>query len=73
MRELRQHGGKISHRDLLRNLRSQDYGERFWKMVYRGGIDGNWFREFTEPGKRGQTKKMVGLVKESVRSGPSDD
>jgi hypothetical protein len=54
-------------------IRSQDYGERFWKMVYRGGIEGNWFREFTEPGKRGQTKKMVGLVKESVRSGPSDD
>jgi hypothetical protein len=73
IREIRQHGGKITHRDLIRDLRAQDYGDRFWKMVYDNAIRANWIREFTEPGKRGQTKKMVGLVKESVRSGPSDD
>jgi len=73
IREIRQNGGKITHRDLIRDLRAQDYGDRFWKMVYDNAIRANWIREFTEPGKRGQTKKMVGLVKESVRSGPSDD
>jgi hypothetical protein len=73
IREIRQHGGKMTTRELYKTLHAEDYGQRFWKMVYNGGIDGNWFREFTEPGKRGQTKKMVGLVKESVRGGPADD
>ncbi len=73
IREIRQQGGKMTRRDLIRDLRAQDYGPRFWDAVYNGAIRANWIREFTEPGKRGQTKKMVGLVKESVRGGPSDD
>jgi hypothetical protein len=73
IREIRQHGGRMTTRELDRSLHSNDYGSRFWNMVYTGAIKSNYIREFTEPGKRGQTKKMVGLVKDSFRLGPEDD
>ena len=48
------------------------FGDRFWNMVYGGAIKADRIREFTEPGARGQTRKMVGLVKDDVRLGEAD-
>jgi len=72
VREIRQHGGKMTRREFAQALHPQDYGERFWNTVYGNAIRGNWIREFTEPGGRGQTRKMIGLVKEDVRWGPAE-
>jgi len=72
VREIRQHGGKMTRREFAQALHPQDYGERFWNTVYGNAIRGNWIREFTEPGARGQTRKMIGLVKEDVRWGPAE-
>jgi len=70
LREIRQNGGKMTRRDFARALHPEEYGSRVWTNVYRGAIAGDYIREFTEPGARGQTRKMIGLVKEDVRFGP---
>jgi len=70
VREIRQHGGKMTRREFVQNLNAQHYGDRFWKTVYYGAITADHFREFVEPGARGQTRKMIGLVKDDVRFGP---
>jgi len=72
LRLLRQHGGKMTRREFNQLMHPEDYGLRFWNMVYKIAIQENWIREFTEQGKRGQTRKMIGLVKQSVRDGPRD-
>jgi hypothetical protein len=70
LRELSQNGGKMTRRDFAKNMNSNLYGDRFWNTVYGGALKADRIREFTEPGARGQTRKMIGLVKEDVRLGP---
>jgi hypothetical protein len=64
LRELRQNQGKLSYRDLCRNLDYGRYGTRLWKSVYQGLVGHGETVEFDEirtPGKR--ATRMVGLVK----------
>ncbi len=70
LRELRQHGGKMTRREFSQAMHPEEYGSRIWTNVYRGAIAGDYIREFTEPGTRGQVKKMIGLVRDDVRLGP---
>ena len=70
LRELRQHGGKMTRREFSQAMHPEEYGSRVWTTVYKGAVAGDYIREFTEPGARGQIKKMVGLVKGDVRLGP---
>jgi hypothetical protein len=72
LRELRQHGGKMTRREFNQNMHPQEYGDRFWNNVYGSAIKADRIREFNEPGARGQTRKMIGLVKEDVRWGPAE-
>ena len=63
-RELKQHRGKLSYRDLCRNLDFMRHGMRVWDQAYRGLSNAGLIFEFPEAktlGKR--TTRMVGLVK----------
>jgi hypothetical protein len=64
IRELQQHRGKMTYRELCRNLDYTRYGLDVWQRAYRTmlteGIIGE-FPEATTPGKR--PAKMVGLLK----------
>jgi hypothetical protein len=73
LREIRQHGGKMPTRELDRNLNANRHGARFWNSVYGNMLKADMIREFSEPGKRGQTRKMIGLVKDSYRYGSDED
>jgi hypothetical protein len=70
LRELRQHGGKMTRRELYRAMHAEEYGDRFWRTVYGGALGANHIREFKERGAHGQIKHMVGLVKDDVQFGP---
>jgi hypothetical protein len=66
IRELRQHSGKMPHRDLCRNLDYTRYGTTVWRKAYYGLMGGNdativEFDESRTPGKR--ASKMVGLLR----------
>jgi len=64
IRELRQNRGKMSYRDLCRNLDFGRYGIRMWKAAYYGLVSHGDIVEFQEvrtAGKR--ATRMVGLVK----------
>jgi len=68
IRELRQNRGKMSYRQLCRNLDFERYGLDVWNRAYRtmlpyGNDEGVIFewREQTTPGKR--ATRMVGLIK----------
>jgi hypothetical protein len=64
LRELRQNRGKLSYRELCRNLDFGRYGMRLWRAVYHGLVNHGDVVEFQEcrtPGKR--ATRMVGLVK----------
>ena len=73
IREIRQNGGKMNKRDFDKAMHPEEYGDRMWSTVYGNAIRFDRIREFSEKGKRGQTRKMIGLVKDDVRLGPADD
>jgi hypothetical protein len=68
LRELRQHRGKMSYRELCLNLDYSRYGIDVWNRAYRTmlpygddeGIIAEWHEQRT-PGKR--AIRMVGLIK----------
>jgi hypothetical protein len=70
LREIRQRGGKMTRREFAQNMHPEQHGDRMWNNVYQGAIRADRIREFTEPGTRGQIRKMVGIVKDDVRLGP---
>lgn len=64
IRELRQHGGKMPHRDLCRNLDYARYGTSVWRKAFYGLVNDGTIAQFQEsrtPGKR--KTEMVGLLK----------
>ena len=63
-RELRKNAGKMTYRALYQDLHANRYGDRFWKETYRASLDADRIVEWKEPGKRGQTRRMVGIPKQ---------
>jgi len=45
------------------------YGDRFWNTVYYGALKADRFRGVYRTRSTGQTRKMIGLVKDDVRFG----
>ena len=73
VREIQQNGGKMNKRAFDKAMHPEEYGDRMWSTVYGNAIRFDRIREFTEKGKRGQTRKMIGLVKDDIRLGPADE
>jgi Bifunctional DNA primase/polymerase, N-terminal len=65
MREVRQHRGKMSKRELCRNLDYTSYGSDLWNNAYKGIVypKGDILMEWEERSPSGRTMKMVGLIK----------
>jgi len=73
VREIQQNGGKMNKRAFDKAMHPEEYGDRMWSTVYGNAIRFDRIREFTEKGKRGQTRKMIGLVKDDIRLGLEDE
>jgi hypothetical protein len=63
IRELKQNRGKLSYRELCRELNYTRIGSYQWDQAFKGIISDEQIFLFEEPGSRGQVKKMVGLRK----------
>jgi hypothetical protein len=63
IRELKQNRGRLSYRELCRELSYNRTGSYQWNQAFNGLIADEYIFRFEEPGNRGQTRKMVGLRK----------
>lgn len=63
-RELRRHGGRMSHREFCREMSYSDYGTIVWDSAYQGMLKSGQFKEWWVRMPSGQKSKMIGLLKD---------
>jgi hypothetical protein len=61
-RELRQHKGKMTHRDLCRELHANRVGTDRWKAAYWGLVSEGYIADFKEKTQSGQVCRMTALL-----------
>ena len=61
-RELRQHKGKMTYRDLCNELHAERFGSDRWKAGYRGLISEGVIADYNEKLSSGRTSHMVALL-----------